>query len=34
MHDRMAVGAQNLRDLWYTAWLESENLAKGLYKPR
>lgn len=33
MHDRMAVGAQNLRDLWYTAWLESESLSKELFPP-
>ena len=34
MHDRMAVGAQNLRDLWYTAWKESKALARKLDRPR
>lgn len=33
MHDRMAVGAQNLRDFWYTAWVESEGLAKDIFRP-
>lgn len=33
MHDRMAVGAQNLRDIWYTAWVESEKLARSIGHP-
>jgi hypothetical protein len=33
MHDRMAVGAQNLRDMWYSAWLESESLSKEIFRP-
>lgn len=33
LHDRMAVGAQNLRDLWYTAWRDSERLAKRIQRP-
>ena len=33
VHDRMAVGAQNLRDIWYTAWLESEKLSKSIGHP-
>lgn len=34
MHDRMAVGAQNLRDLWHSAWLDSEKLAKEIGPPQ
>lgn len=34
LHDRMAVGAQNLRDLWYTAWVDSEELAQEIFPPR
>jgi hypothetical protein len=33
MHDRMAVGASNLRDLWLTAWRESEKLSKQIGRP-
>lgn len=33
MHDRMAVGAQNLRDLWYTAWKDSKKLAGRISTP-
>lgn len=33
MHDRMATGAQNLRDLWCTAWRASKELAKRIRKP-
>lgn len=31
--DRLAKGAENLRDLWYTAWLESEKLAREIRPP-
>lgn len=34
LHDRMAVGAQNLRDLWYTAWEDSKSLARRLDTPQ
>lgn len=34
LHDRMAVGAQNLRDLWYTAWQDSERLARRIRPPK
>lgn len=34
MHDRMAVGAQNLRDLWHSAWHDSEALVKEIITPR
>ena len=34
MHDRMALGAQNLRDLWYSAWRDSETLVKEIITPR
>jgi hypothetical protein len=34
LHDRMAVGAQNLRDLWFTAWKESKRLAGRIDTPR
>lgn len=34
LHDRMAVGAQNLRDLWFTAWKESEKLARRIDRPK
>lgn len=34
LHDRMAVGAQNLRNLWYTAWHDSEKLAKRIRPPK
>ncbi|MBM3460991.1 MAG: hypothetical protein FJX76_02715 [Armatimonadetes bacterium] len=31
--DRMASGAQRLRDLWYTAWVRSERLAAEAQEP-
>lgn len=34
LHDRMAVGAENLRDLWFTAWRESKRLARRLQRPK
>lgn len=34
LHDRMAMGAQNLRDLWFTAWKESRTLAKRISRPK
>jgi hypothetical protein len=34
LHDRMAVGAENLRDLWYTAWLDSKRLARRIQPPK
>ena len=33
MHDRMAVGASNLRDLWLSAWQESEKLSRQIGRP-
>jgi hypothetical protein len=30
---RLAVGASNLRDMWYTAWLDSEALAEKVRDP-
>lgn len=33
LHDRVAVGAENLRDLWYTAWHNSESLARRIRRP-
>lgn len=34
VHSRMATGAQNLRDLWYSAWLDSKMLAWKLFPPQ
>ncbi|MCA9791524.1 MAG: hypothetical protein KC910_07000 [Candidatus Eremiobacteraeota bacterium] len=33
VNERLAKGAQNLRDLWYSAWLESASLEHSLRDP-
>lgn len=33
VNERLAKGAQNLRDLWYSAWLESASLERSLREP-
>lgn len=33
VHSRMALGAQNLRDLWYSAWLDSKLLSWQIPSP-